>query len=66
MLNKQICKLCWRKYDWEWTAFVDKTWKQGRVCCNHSDWVYAEVNDAPPKECPYSLEHLLESQKHAK
>lgn len=68
MLNKDICKKCINK---QWNEDDEKIWKINIIFCaksctklnllNASSALsgYRSINEPPPKQCPYYLEHLL-------
>ena len=47
----------------------DETWEHTRkVCCfprpispmEKAGWYFAKIDEPPPKDCPYFLEHMIE------
>jgi hypothetical protein len=69
MLNKDICKACVNatpiqdgEDSWisPWVENDDVAWEKGEMSCPVSDVGSTTlVNEAPPKECPYHLEHIM-------
>lgn len=67
MLNKEICKKCSKKH-WDiapaWGDGDEARWKSGIIMCPDIFMEASEDNEqrvksAPPKYCPYKLEHML-------
>jgi hypothetical protein len=68
MLNKSICKKCYRNLGWKWDRHDDSTWKKiHSVFCNTTETYgcYHSTVLSPPDHCPYVLEHLIVEQSHA-
>jgi len=75
MLSKAICQQCeHRVRAGRWNDTAEKEWEQGKVHCHHKpikearnlfDFYTVEVNEIPDW-CPYSLEHLMETQNREK
>ena len=70
MLNKELCKRCWKEYDYQqreekgwldWDEEAEKDWKKYLVLCPETYW--ARVDEKPPSHCPYELEHIVGTQK---
>jgi len=76
MLSKTVCKRCSMNF-WPklmgvlvdgWSKYDDIHWKNGFVLCPKQQWQGEMlgrkqfIKKGPPEWCPYTLEHLLESQ----
>jgi len=61
MLNKAICKQCWKK---QWNSTKDKTWSC-RLDKPGGFGVYTQydTNSEIPDNCPYILEHLMQNHQ---
>ena len=60
MLNKEICKKCINKGKWKWSSFDDNRWKYRELLCRKIGEV--NVNDNPPNDCKYILEHIITNE----
>ena len=66
MLSKEICKQC-KKSHGLWNNVDELNWEEKRLWCYYNELEMIEISIAhAPKWCPYSLEHLMKSQKHVK
>lgn len=66
MLNKDLCKKCRKKSSW-WNSYDDKRWDEGTIICvldrgGRSFKKRYCISNGYPSSCPYSLEHLVETQ----
>ncbi len=64
MLNKNICKTCFRNNStFQWGKNHEEMWNKNIVPCptNITLYKYAYVDDKnnPPQHCPYALEHVM-------
>jgi len=72
MLNKKLCKKCWKKtgkemYGWEeesaWTGCDEFDWKEGWIECPNyyieKEESLRKITEQPPIKCPYYLEHVI-------
>ena len=62
MLNKEICKKCYKVQGFGWESeFDDDYWERGKVWCHCvPELEYWQKTDEFPSEgCPYYLEHML-------
>ena len=67
MLNLDVCEKCVMK-DLKFSAGLDRevVRKRGTICCPGT-WMSVSIKTAPPKECPYALEHAVsEGMKNAR
>ena len=62
MLNKAICRKCLEHCKIYWDSVKEFRWDRGYISCILDTVMRVEVNGDPPDDCPYLLEHLLESQ----
>jgi len=71
MLSKEVCKRCFnaeKEILRHWNVEYDEfNWKHGSVNCRAA--IHRWIGDAgvsiqgnPPPECPFPLEHLLDTQ----
>jgi len=66
MLNKGVCKTCWKSARGEWSREADKEWNNGITICPYTIKGIAPCATSimvkvAPKWCDYSLEHLMEA-----
>ena len=65
-LNKEVCKKCMVRVGMWWCKLVDEQrWEKGEVMCYPLE-ENADVNEKPPKECPYVVEHTVSLQPGAR
>jgi len=78
MLNKELCKKCWKKREEQlqlekslsgWSSFNEKCWEiEGTVrcppfsCIKNGENRTRYITDNPPSKCPFLLEHILNNQ----
>ena len=62
MLNKELCKRCWREY-WNeesmWNIYRVDTGEKGYVMCCLSYVGKIKICRKPPKRCKFYLEHIV-------
>jgi hypothetical protein len=78
VLNKECCKRCTKKHSQAYAFYISKkkikkvtnfeqAWKIGFIICPYplQDAVDAlkNIKTAPPKNCPYILEHLITAKE---
>jgi len=77
LLTKRICKRCstetlWAKErSYVWTDEDESFWEGDKtVRCPYANsdpssplWESISIEKSPPKECPFSLEHLMEERR---
>lgn len=73
MLDKEICKICYKingwdkyQYDDEIRLYKSHENKYGWICVMQHVKEYVDEEGQIPEECPYKLEHLMKEQKHTK
>jgi len=73
MLNKAVCKRCYKKYGVNWTGkegsafWANEAWEKGFVRCpkravegvSRLVTVSKHFIDATPNHCPFILEHTV-------
>ena len=68
MLNKSICKRCYKDNKHNWCKGYDKLWDKGKVWCmartgydvdNHLRGIRQEHINNIPSDCKYKLEHTV-------
>jgi hypothetical protein len=67
MLNKDICKKCYKKKRWYFNSDVENDWENIKIIrCNMETkedfWRYISILCPPPQYCPYRLEHILNAE----
>ena len=74
MLNKAICKRCYKKHHIFFSEVTAQRWKENRFICvkNYFKWldrgtkysfeVYTDVKSEPPEDCEYVLEHMVSQE----
>ena len=68
MLDMALCKRCFADGGVDWSAEYEREWHEfGVVWCRAkpdgiSRWLGCQkIEKPPPEDCPYLLEHVLES-----
>jgi len=70
MLSKQVCQICLKKRpNHRWSKADELQWGKGKFICvvryrKLKLTVEHSVNDLPPNDCPYFLEHLMQINKN--
>jgi len=65
MLSKRICKKCWQSVNSNfWVSDQHEGWGCALwVMKFEYDPINLSTNSKPPKDCPFTVEHLVETQK---
>jgi hypothetical protein len=61
MLNEELCVRCYQEYGGKAMNIPRECFMDGRIWCAPVNEIHS-VDEAPPKHCPYALEHIMKEQ----
>ena len=59
MLDKKICKICFKDNKKKWDSYVDFLWERENIICCPVNQPIRAIKEMPDMKCVYRLEQLV-------